>query len=91
MAKARKKRPFDVKVFLNTVDGGRTVATYRKNQKVFSQGDPADSVFYIQEGQGQGLRRLRAGEGGGRRAPRERGLLRRGLPDRPAAARWRRS
>ena len=49
VAKA-KKRPFNVKVFLNTVDGGRTVATYRKNQKVFSQGDPADSVFYIQEG-----------------------------------------
>ena len=45
------KRPsFDVNVFLNTVDGGRTVATYRKNQTVFSQGDPADSVFYIQEG-----------------------------------------
>jgi CRP/FNR family cyclic AMP-dependent transcriptional regulator len=49
VAKA-KKRPFDVKVFLNTVDGGRTVATYRRDQKVFSQGDPADSVFFIQKG-----------------------------------------
>jgi CRP/FNR family transcriptional regulator, cyclic AMP receptor protein len=49
MAKA-KKAPFNVNVFLNTVDGGRTVATYRKNQKVFSQGDPADAVFYIKEG-----------------------------------------
>ncbi|WP_426613824.1 Crp/Fnr family transcriptional regulator [Bradyrhizobium sp. McL0616] len=49
MAKA-KKQPFNVKVFLNTVDGGRTVATYRKDQKVFSQGDPADSVFFIQRG-----------------------------------------
>jgi CRP/FNR family transcriptional regulator, cyclic AMP receptor protein len=37
-------------VFLSTVDGGRTVSSYRKNQKVFAQGDPADSVFYIQEG-----------------------------------------
>ena len=44
------KRPFDVNVFLNTVDGGRTVATYRKNETVYSQGDPADSVFYIQKG-----------------------------------------
>jgi CRP/FNR family transcriptional regulator, cyclic AMP receptor protein len=35
---------------LQRVDGGRTVATYQKRQKVFSQGDPADSVFYIQEG-----------------------------------------
>ena len=50
MAKARKKAPFDVQVFLNTVDGGRSVSTYRKNEKVFSQGDPGDAVFYIQEG-----------------------------------------
>ena len=49
MAKA-KKAPFNVNVFLKTVDGGRTVATYRKDQKVFSQGEPADAVFYIQEG-----------------------------------------
>ena len=49
MAKA-KKHQFDVNVFLNTVDGGRIVATYRKNQTVYSQGDPADSVFYIQKG-----------------------------------------
>ena len=50
VAKARKKQPFDVEVFLHTVDGGRSVTSYGKNQKVFSQGDPADSVFYIQEG-----------------------------------------
>lgn len=45
-----KKPPFDVMDFLRTVDGGTTVATYRTNETVFSQGDPADSVFYIQEG-----------------------------------------
>lgn len=50
VAKTRRKRPFDVQVFLHTVDGGRSVSTYRKNQKVYSQGDPADAVFYIQEG-----------------------------------------
>jgi CRP/FNR family cyclic AMP-dependent transcriptional regulator len=51
MAKTRKKQqPFDVEVFLNTVAGGRSVSNYRKHQKVFSQGDPGDSVFYIQEG-----------------------------------------
>ena len=49
VAKA-KKRTFNVKVFLNTVDGGRTVATYRKDQNVFSQGEPADAVFFIQTG-----------------------------------------
>jgi CRP/FNR family cyclic AMP-dependent transcriptional regulator len=50
MAKARKKRPFDVTVFLNTVASGRSVSKYRKGKKVFSQGDPGDAVFYIQEG-----------------------------------------
>ena len=50
MAKARKKQPFDVQVFLNTVAAGRTVSIYRKNKKVFSQGDPGDAVFYIQKG-----------------------------------------
>ena len=50
MAKAKKTSPFNVKAFLSTVDGGRTIASYRKNKKIFSQGDKADSVFYIQEG-----------------------------------------
>jgi CRP-like cAMP-binding protein len=50
MAKATKKRPFDVNVFLNTVASGRSVSKYRKGKKVFSQGDPGDAVFYIQEG-----------------------------------------
>ena len=29
---------------------GRTISQYRKDQVVFSQGDPADAVFYIQKG-----------------------------------------
>lgn len=52
--KARKKnnkqRAFNVETFLATVNGGRTISTYPKGQKVFRQGDPADAVFYIQEG-----------------------------------------
>ena len=47
---AKRKRPFDVQAFLTTVDGGRTISKYRKNQAVFSQGDVADSVLYIQKG-----------------------------------------
>ena len=46
----KKKYPFSVNTFLSTVDAGRTVASYRKNQKIFSQGERAESVFYIQEG-----------------------------------------
>jgi CRP/FNR family cyclic AMP-dependent transcriptional regulator len=48
--KVKRKRPFNVETFLATVGGGRSLSNYRKNQMVFSQGDPADSVFYIQEG-----------------------------------------
>jgi CRP/FNR family cyclic AMP-dependent transcriptional regulator len=51
VAKAKREKPFDVQVFLNTVDGGRSISAYRKNQKIFSQGDAANSVLYIQEGQ----------------------------------------
>jgi CRP/FNR family transcriptional regulator, cyclic AMP receptor protein len=51
MAKAKLTKSFDVTVFLSTVDGGRSVSHYRKNQQIFSQGDAADSVFYIQDGQ----------------------------------------
>jgi CRP-like cAMP-binding protein len=48
--KRKEKRPFDPKVFLSKVNGGRTVSNYRKNQIVYSQGAPADSVFYIRTG-----------------------------------------
>ena len=41
---------FDVEAFLATVNGGRTILNYCENQVVFTQGHPADFVFYIQEG-----------------------------------------
>jgi CRP-like cAMP-binding protein len=44
------KRPFDSKSFLAKVGEGRTICKYRKDDVVFSQGDPADAVFYIQKG-----------------------------------------
>ena len=50
MAKKVKKAPFDPMVFLATVDGGRTVSKYPKDETIFSQGSPADAVFYIQRG-----------------------------------------
>jgi CRP/FNR family transcriptional regulator, cyclic AMP receptor protein len=51
VAKAvQKKQPFNVETFLTTVDGGRTIAKYRKGQMVYRQGDPADAVFYVEEG-----------------------------------------
>jgi CRP/FNR family transcriptional regulator, cyclic AMP receptor protein len=49
VAKA-KKRPFSLRKFLNSMDGSGTEENYRKNQTVYSQGDPADSIFYAREG-----------------------------------------
>jgi CRP-like cAMP-binding protein len=45
-----EKMPFDPKVFLSTVNGGRTIAEYQKGETIFTQGDTADAVFYIQKG-----------------------------------------
>ena len=48
---AAKRRPsFDPKAFLARVGEGRSIGTYRKEQIVFSLGDAADAVFYIQKG-----------------------------------------
>ena len=44
---------FDPRVFLATVGKGTTAAEYRKNEIMFSQGDLADAVFYIQRGRVQ--------------------------------------
>ncbi len=41
---------FDPKSFLAKVGEGRSIRSYDRDQIVFSQGDPADAVFYIQEG-----------------------------------------
>lgn len=41
---------FDPKVFLGHVGDGRSVGKYRKGETVFTQGDPADAVYYIQRG-----------------------------------------
>ena len=48
--KRKAKLPFDPKAFLSKVNGGRAIADYRKDQIVYTQGEPADSVFYIQSG-----------------------------------------
>jgi CRP-like cAMP-binding protein len=46
----KSKRLFDPKTFLAKVGNGRTIAEYSKDQMVFSQGDAADAIFYVQKG-----------------------------------------
>jgi CRP/FNR family transcriptional regulator, cyclic AMP receptor protein len=41
---------FDPVVFLETAAKGRIISTHQKKQIIFSQGDAADSVFYIKTG-----------------------------------------
>ena len=48
--KSNERSSFDPKIFLDKIGEGRTITEYRKNQVVFSQGDPADAMFYIQKG-----------------------------------------
>ena len=77
---------FDPKIFLATVNHGRTVSDLRREDVVFRQSAGADAVFYIQKGKikivvtsKQGKEAVVGILGPGR-------VLRRRLPDRPAAA-----
>jgi CRP-like cAMP-binding protein len=47
---ARKERDFDPKKFLATIGEGRKVVAFPKKQTIFTQGDAADAIFYIQKG-----------------------------------------
>ena len=50
-AKPTKRTPtFDPKALLARVNGGRSVVSFQRKQAIFSQGDPADAVFYLQKG-----------------------------------------
>jgi CRP-like cAMP-binding protein len=45
-----KKGDFDPKKFLATVGEGQKALSFSKTQTIFTQGDAADAIFYIQEG-----------------------------------------
>jgi CRP/FNR family cyclic AMP-dependent transcriptional regulator len=49
LAKSARKE-FDPQAFLAKVGEGKTVLVFHKNETVFSQGDAADAIFYIQKG-----------------------------------------
>ena len=50
MANEPNQVAFDPKAFLANVGEGKTILEFRKEQVVFTQGDAADAVFYIQKG-----------------------------------------
>lgn len=50
VAAAQPRGSFNPKSFLAKVGAGKAILKFSKGDVVFSQGDPADAVFYIQEG-----------------------------------------
>jgi CRP/FNR family transcriptional regulator, cyclic AMP receptor protein len=49
-AASKTKRQFNPRTFLATIGDGRKNLTVAKRQRIFTQGDEADAVFYIQKG-----------------------------------------
>jgi CRP/FNR family transcriptional regulator, cyclic AMP receptor protein len=49
-AAAQKNREFDSDTFLATIGDGRKILFVDKKEMIFSQGDSADAVFYVQKG-----------------------------------------
>ena len=48
--KPKEKPYFDPQVFLAKIGEGRTFANYREDEIVFSQGDRAATIFFVQKG-----------------------------------------
>src|ERR1700682_2843364 len=48
--KLKQKLAFDAQAFLDSAGVARKIVQYRRSQKIYSQGDPASSVMYIQSG-----------------------------------------
>src|ERR1700681_1765715 len=48
--KTKRKREFDPETYLQTIGVSRQVQTFRKRQAIFSQGQAADTVMYVQKG-----------------------------------------
>ena len=59
---AREKPPFDAAVFLARAGLGRRIVRLAPKQPFFSQGDPADSIFYLQKGRAKVMVVSKAGK-----------------------------
>ena len=46
----KTKDAFEVQLFLESAGVARRVLQYRKSEKIYTQGDPAESVMYVQSG-----------------------------------------
>jgi len=46
----KQKGTFDAQAFLDSAGVARKIVEYRRSETIFAQGDPCDSVLYIQKG-----------------------------------------
>jgi CRP-like cAMP-binding protein len=46
----KKTSAFNAQAFLDSAGVARRIVEYRRSQKIYSQGDPANNVLYIQKG-----------------------------------------
>ena len=46
----KRKVEFDPNTFLATIGEGRRIVAIPKRKRIFTQGDPADAIFYVQTG-----------------------------------------
>jgi len=47
---SKQKGTFDAQAFLDSAGVARKIVEYRRSETIFAQGDPCDSVLYIQKG-----------------------------------------
>src|SRR6202040_778940 len=50
LRKSKKIGAFDPQVFLDTSGVARKIAEFRRGESIYSQGEAADSVMYVQKG-----------------------------------------
>ena len=46
----KKSVPVDWEALLAGISSGKTLAEYSVNRRIFDQGQPADSIFYLRKG-----------------------------------------
>jgi len=45
-----KRRPFDAKAFFDSAGLARKIVEFRRSEAIYSQGDPAKAIFYVETG-----------------------------------------
>ncbi len=69
---AHKSAPIDWETLLAGITHGKTLVEYGADRRIFDQGQPADSIFYVRKGKVQALGYIPTRQGSDRRHPERR-------------------